>query len=282
MESITNSLPITVIRKMFGRYFSDNVGKSAAALAYYLIFSLFPLLIFLNAALSTLHFSPAALLDKLNIVLPQEIVALFTEYMNYIGALQSEVLLYAGLILTVFMLFRAVDSLTGSLLSVYRLQHGGLLHYLGVLAFCLLLMVAVFVFLFIMIISGNLLSDIGKYLYIPQWFLQLWAMLRLFLVPACMLLLLWFYYYMVGSGEYRMRQVLPGAIFSLSLWIAATLAFSYYIANMEGYSLLYGSLSTIMVLMLWLWITGVVLIMGGVFNHILLEERKARKPKNAE
>ena len=60
-----------------------------------------------------------------------------------------------------------------------------------------------------------------------------------------------------------------------------TMAFSYYVANMGGYSLLYGSLSTIMVLMLWLWLTGVVLIMGGVFNHTLLEEQNRRDKKKS-
>ncbi len=276
MKTVKNSLPVVVARRIFSRYFSDKVGQSAAELAYYLMFSLFPLLIFLNAALSTLNFSPEHLLEKLNIVLPEEIVSLFTEYMDYIGNLKSDVLLYAGLILTVFMLFRAVNSLTGSVMTVYRIQRHGILHYFGVLMFCLLLMVAVFVFLLVMILSGNLLSGLGRYLYIPELFLQLWDMLRLFLVPLCMLLMLWAFYHMVGRGQYHLRQSLPGAIFALVLWIAMTMAFSYYVANMGGYSLLYGSLSTIMVLMLWLWLTGVVLIMGGVFNHVLVEERKLR------
>ena len=109
MRTVKDSLPVAVIRQMFSRYFTDKVGQSAAELAYYLLFSLFPLLIFLNAALSTLNFSPELLLEKLNIVLPEEIVALFTEYMDYIGSLKSDVLLYAGLLLTVFMLFRAVN-----------------------------------------------------------------------------------------------------------------------------------------------------------------------------
>ena len=276
-KRFVNSFPVKVIRKMFGRYFTDHVGQSAAELAYYLMFSLFPLLIFLNAALSTLNFSPEALLEKLNIVLPQEIIDLFTEYMQYVGNLKSDVLLYAGLVLTVFMLFRAVNSLTGSVMAVYRMQHRGALHYLGVLAFCLLLMVGVFVFLFVMIFSGNLLRNLEKYLYIPPLFLQLWDLLRLFLVPLCMLLMLWVFYYMVGRGQYRLRESLPGAVFALSFWIAVTLGFSVYVANMGGYSLLYGSLSTIMVLMLWLWLTGAVLVMGGIFNHVLVTERNVRQ-----
>ena len=277
MKAIKNSLPMVVIRQMFGRYFTDKVGQSAAELAYYLMFSLFPLLIFLNAVLSTLHFSPQYLLDKLNIVLPQDVVDIFTEYMEYISGLKSDVLLYAGLFLTVLMLFRAVNSLTGSVMTVYRIRHSGVLHYFSVLIFCLLLMVAVFVFLLIMIFSGNLLSGLGKYLYIPPIFLQIWDMLRLFLVPLCMLLILWAFYYMVGRGQYRRRQSLPGAVFALVLWISMTLAFSFYVANMGNYSFLYGSLSTIMVLMLWLWLTGVVLIMGGVFNHVLMELNKETK-----
>lgn len=281
MRTVKDSLPVAVIRQMLSRYFTDKVGQSAAELAYYLLFSLFPLLIFLNAALSTLNFSPELLLEKLNIVLPEEIVALFTEYMDYIGSLKSDVLLYAGLLLTVFMLFRAVNSLTGSVMTVYRIRRDGVLHYFGVLMFCLLLLVAVFVFLLVLILSGNLLSGLGRYLYIPKLFLQLWDMLRLFLVPLCLLLMLWAFYHMVGRGQHRLRESLPGAVFSLVLWISMTMAFSYYVANMGGYSLLYGSLSTIMVLMLWLWLTGVVLIMGGVFNHTLLEEQNRRDKKKS-
>lgn len=262
---------MVVIRRMLGRYFTDKVGQSAAELAYYLMFSLFPLLIFLNAVLSTLNFSPQYLLDKLNIVLPQEVVDIFTEYMEYISGLKSDVLLYAGLFLTVLMLFRAVNSLTGSVMTVYRIRHSGVLHYFSVLIFCLLLMVAIFLFLLIIIFSGNILSGLGKYLYIPPIFLQIWDILRLFLVPLCMLLILWAFYHMVGRGQYQRRQSLPGAVLALVLWISMTLGFSFYVANMGNYSFLYGSLSTIMVLMLWLWLTGVVLIMGGIFNHILME-----------
>ena len=82
---------------------------------------------------------------------------------------------------------------------------------------------------------------------------------------------------MVGRGQYQLRESLPGAVFALSFWIAATLGFSVYVANMGSYSLLYGSLSTIIVLMLWLWLTGVVLVMGGIFNHVLVTERNARQ-----
>ena len=277
MRFLNNSMPVSIIRKLFHGYFDEKVGQSAAELAYYLMFSLFPLLIFLNAALSMLHFDPAELLEKLNIVLPQEIIALFTEYMEYIGGLRSDVLLYAGLILTIYMMFRAVNSLANSVMTVYHIRSRGAWRYLRVLTFCLLLLVAVFVFFLVLVISGNLLGGLRRYLYIPGWFLRLWGLLRLVLAPICMLLLLWAFYYMVGRGEYRPRESLPGAAFALTLWVGVTLGFSYYVANIGSYSLLYGSLSTIMVLMLWLWLTGVALIMGGVFNRALAETMRERK-----
>ena len=213
----------------------------------------------------------------MNIVLPQEIIALFTEYMEYIGGLRSDVLLYAGLILTIYMMFRAVNSLANSVMTVYHIRSRGAWRYLRVLTFCLLLLVAVFVFFLVLVISGNLLGGLRRYLYIPGWFLRLWGLLRLVLAPICMLLLLWAFYYMVGRGEYRPRESLPGAAFALTLWVGVTLGFSYYVANIGSYSLLYGSLSTIMVLMLWLWLTGVALIMGGVFNRALAETMRERK-----
>ena len=55
------------------------------------------------------------------------------------------------------------------------------------------------------------------------------------------------------------------------LWYVSTTGFSYYVNNMSRYSVLYGSLTAFMVLMLWFYLTGVVIILGGELNHILAD-----------
>ena len=75
------------------------------------------------------------------------------------------------------------------------------------------------------------------------------------------------------------RQVLPGALFSFGSWVLVSLVFSFYVDNIARYSLLYGSLGAIIVLMLWLYITCITLLLGPMLNHILLLRGGVLQPR---
>ena len=76
------------------------------------------------------------------------------------------------------------------------------------------------------------------------------------------------------AKKFLWREVYPGAIVSALGWIIASLGFSYYINNISNYSVLYGSVGAVFVLMTWLYITSMVLILGAEFNSILTIRRK--------
>lgn len=80
----------------------------------------------------------------------------------------------------------------------------------------------------------------------------------------------------VPNLHLRFREVWPGALFSLVAWILVSLGFSFYVDNMARYSVLYGSLAAIIVLMLWLYIVSMILLMGPQLNHTLVVMRLYR------
>ena len=83
--------------------------------------------------------------------------------------------------------------------------------------------------------------------------------------------------YMLAVGErLPVRRVLPGVISSLAAWLLVSMAFSYYVEHFAHYAELYGSIATIVVVLLWLYWSGAVLIMGAELNGALLELRKNR------
>ena len=86
-----------VLRQLGRRYFAHQVGRSAAELAYYLLFSLFPLLIFVNAAVSMLRLSTDMVSQALGAVLPAQAAELVNAYLTYIQGLDAPMLLYACL-----------------------------------------------------------------------------------------------------------------------------------------------------------------------------------------
>ncbi len=70
---------------------------------------------------------------------------------------------------------------------------------------------------------------------------------------------------------------MAGALFSLTLWLLISLIFSFYVDNLGNYSVLYGSLGAIIVLMLWLYLTSIVILLGTLVNHILMVMRYLRE-----
>lgn len=264
---------LQVIRQLVKRYFRDHVGQSAAELAYYLLFSLFPLLIFLHAAISMLHLSPQMLADTLGSILPPQAADLVITYLSYIQRLDTPLLLYACLFLTVYAVSRATTSLIRSLTHAYRLRRQSRFSLGAGVILTLLLLASLIVLMLLMVISENLLLQIDRYITLPDVLIRLWNLLRVMVAPLYMLLVLTGLYATVGYRHYRFRQALPGAVFVVVLGFVVSSAFSYYINHAARYSVLYGSLAAFMVLMLWLYLMGAVIILGGELNHILANRK---------
>lgn len=260
---------LRISRELVRRYFRDQVGRDAAELAYYLLFSLFPMVIFVNMAVSTLHLSIDMLSDAL--VLPPQLTGILDTYLTYIQGLDTHFLLYACLVLAVYAVSRSISSLLGSLTRAYGLERRGLFGAVASVSCAVLLLVSLLVLLVLAVVSENLLLWVGQYLTIPDLFIRLWSLLRTLVAPLYLFLVLSVLYAVVGFGRYRFAQALPGAGFAVVLWYLSTTVFSYYVGHMSRYSVLYGSLAAVMILMLWFYITGVVVILGGELNHILAD-----------
>lgn len=258
-----------VLRQLGRRYFAHQVGRSAAELAYYLLFSLFPLLIFVNAAVSMLRLSTDTVSQALGAVLPAQAAELVNAYLTYIQGLDAPMLLYACLFLTVYAVSRAITSLLRALSRAYHMTNPPRTNLVMGVLLAVLLLVSMVALLVLLVVSDKLLLRIDRYIALPDLLLRLWRLLRVMVAPVYMLLVMACFYAAVSFRQYRFRQALPGAVFSVVLGFAASLGFSWYLGHAGRYSVLYGSLSAFMVLMLWLYLMGAVILLGGELNHIL-------------
>lgn len=265
---------LRVIHQLTLRYFTDTVGRSAAELAYYLLFALFPTLIFLNAVISLLHLSESALVSNLGSILPPQVMEIITTYLSYIQGLDARVLLYACLVLAVYAISRAVVSLMRAVARAYRIPRQGVFNSIVGILMAIALMVVAVLLLVLIMVSENLLLEINQVITIPAVLIRIWGVLRLTVAPLLMFGLLAGFYAVVSFGKYTFWQSLPGAGGAVLSWFLLTSGFSYYMSNISRYSILYGSLTAFMVLMLWLHLTGVLLIMGGELNSVLAQTKK--------
>ena len=79
---------------------------------------------------------------------------------------------------------------------------------------------------------------------------------------------------MASNYKYSIKMIFPGSLFSAAGWIIISLAFSYYVKHFNNYTMIYGSIGGIIVLLLWLyWSTG-ILLLGSALNAVLISEKK--------
>ena len=258
------------------RYFDHHVARDSAALTYYLLFALFPLLIFLNNLVGLLAFDIDELLTQLAAIAPRDVVELIGQYLVYISRVSSKTLLWFSLIFTIYFPYRAVNALFLSVRKAYDIgMPTQVLRYqLRVLLYTLLLIVTLFLTLGLATIGRRVLSFINDYIYISDVFFRLWPTLRFVFLGAllfAMIVLL----YALALDDHSVRQgVLPGILASLVAWIGLSMLFSLYVERAARYSVIYGSIGGIIVVLLWLYLAATMLVLGAEFNNVLLNTKR--------
>lgn len=250
---------------------AHDVGKSAAALAYYLVFSFFPLLIFLSTLVGFLDLEPLTLGPGLQSLIPAQVVELINVYLTHVTELRSGNLLAASLLAALWLPMRAVDSLMKAVNAAYQVDNPRpTLRHQAVVALFTLFLMAVMILTLLLVLAGRrALTFLARYLPAIGPFIGLWNSLRFPLMGAAFFLALGVLYWIAPGVHGPHRRVLPGALAALVSWLVFSAGFSFYVENIANYSMLYGALGGVVVLLLWLYATGMVLVLGAELNHAL-------------
>ena len=120
MRALWEPSPVRFIREMVEMYFSKNVSRSAAELAYFLILTIFPVLICVNGFVGLLRLDPVELLSGIEEFLPRGTLDVVGEYVGYISTNQSTGMLVAGLTATLFSASAAFRALMNIMSDIYE------------------------------------------------------------------------------------------------------------------------------------------------------------------
>lgn len=266
-----------LVKRMVYRYFADGIPQAAAELSYFLLFSMFPLLMFVNSILARLDISIEGIAPVLE-MLPRTLRQLITTYLNQLSGTPSFSPMLIGIGLTLYFLSRAVRSMMRTVNDIYHVEVSrgmvkDVLISLGITAGFLVSVVCSFV----LVVAGRaLIRLLPQIVPIPQAVLDATHDASFWVMIAFIFLFLMLFNCVVPNLHLKFREVWPGALFSLVAWILVSWVFSFYVDNMARYSVLYGSLAAIIVLMLWLYIVSIILLMGPQLNHTLVVMRLYR------
>lgn len=246
-----------------------EVSALAAQLAYFFLLSFFPLLIFLVTLLPYLNIETTQVYSFLVNIMPDEVYRLIENTLNEILTIRNSSLLSIGVLGTIWSASKGINALIRALNKAYDTEtRGGMLDrglsLVFTIAFVIVIAVALILPVFGQQIGHFLFSIVG----IEEQFEIIWESLRWSMPPLLIFIVLMGIYWFVPNTKPRLKLmgVWPGALFSTLAWLAATYIFSFYISNFANYSATYGSIGGVIILMLWLYFTGIILIFGGILN----------------
>lgn len=254
-------------------YLDKKVSRASAQLTYYILLSLFPLLILVSAILGMLPLTDSHLLIDLTDALPAGVGVLLQDYLSYVQQNQSLPLLSGGIIMTVTAssaAFRGLMDIFGEVFG--QRVHGGLVGLFFSILLSLLLLVMIYGSLLVVLLGDWLLGMIRFLLDVPVLDYS-WRLAQLLMPFGLIFLFLALVYRLTARTPRHKRMILPGAFWAAVALVAATSLFSRFISISSRYTTVYGSLASVIILMLWLFLCSNILILGNIFNFVRAQHR---------
>lgn len=263
-----------IMRILISNFFSHNIGRNSAAIAYYLVFALFPFLIFISNLIGLLNLDIGSITNNLLFVLPNDIVDIIENYLKYVTQTSSRSLFVFTLFFSIYFPMRVSRGLMDSVRLAYHLNKPkhSFLYIFRQIGYTIILFVSISLTLFLLIMGRNFLEYISDLaviknrMEISEFLFILWDYLRFIIVGAVMFSALGMLYIMAQDKRMKITEILPGTVISLAAWLLVSMLFSSYVENFSNYSIIYGTLGTVIVLLIWLYLSSVILILGAELN----------------
>ncbi len=277
-EHIQKSDVKDIVKEVARSYFSDDLSKASAAFSYYLLFSIFPLLLLFSSLVAMTEISQVSLLQLLS-MLPGDIQRVISPVVTrYLGQISYSDFIRRIIMFSFFGIYflrRTTGSLMNTVNQIYHLPNRR--NGVGQLLFEILSaagFVFAIVFSFVIVILGRTIYTMVEYfLEIPEPIGWMWSYGRYLLAAGIMFLFVLLLYYFAPNCDMKFRDAAPGTIFTLLVWMIYTWFFTFYLNNINQYDALYGSISAIMVLMLWMYMTSIILFLGFELNYVLMKRK---------
>ncbi|MDM7920753.1 MAG: YihY/virulence factor BrkB family protein [Pyrinomonadaceae bacterium] len=257
----------------------DDILGNAAQVAFYFSFALFPLLLFLTSLIGLILNDKADLQAELFTILAQAMPAsaydLVAKTMAEVTSSASGGKLTFGILITLWSASAGVDNMRGTLNEVYNLEEtrswfkAKLVSLLLTLGIGVLILIALGFLVYGSQVIGLLIPvDSPVLLEALEW-----------IVILCLLLLAFalLYNFAPNHEPLEWKWISPGAVIGVVLWIVLSTAFRIYLRYFDNYSATYGSLGAMIILLFWLYLTALVILIGGAINAIFDERSGVKK-----
>ncbi|WP_102347774.1 YihY/virulence factor BrkB family protein [Bacillus sp. Marseille-P3661] len=257
--------------EFYYRFHHDEVVGLAAQLAYFFLLSLFPFLIFLITLIGYLPISQVDVLGIVSEYAPGQTMHLIETTLNEIMDKQRGGLLSFGVIATIWSASNGINAIIRAMNRAYDVKENRsfivsrLMAIVLTIAMIIVIIVALLLPVFGKAIGIFIFTNLG----LSESFLSVWNVMRIIISFFIMVIVLAALYRFAPNIRLTMREVWIGALFATVGWQIVSLAFSYFVTNFGNYSATYGSLGGIIILLIWFYLSAMVIVIGGEINAMI-------------
>jgi Predicted membrane protein len=274
------------LKRLYQEYEDNEVGDSAAAISYYLIFSLFPFLFFLAtlvAYIPSARASTDTLLERARAFLPSEAMGIVKTHLRELVDRPRPQLLTFGLAAAVYSASCGVDALRKGLNLAYDVKESRPLWKTSLLALGMTVGVGLLALagIALLVAGGSVGLWAARYLHIADEYVIVLRWIRWPIVAVMVTFGAALSYYVLPDVEQKFKFITPGSVTGTLVWFLTSWAFDTYVSHFGSYNVAYGSIGGVIVLLTWFFITGFILLMGGEMNAIIEQSTSDGKQAGA-
>jgi YihY family inner membrane protein len=277
------------IKRTAKEYRVDNLSDWAAALTYYAVLSIFPALLVLVSAIGlTGHSATQSLLNNIGQVAPNSVRQVLTTAIQNLQNSQSSagVIVVVSLVVALWSASGYIAAFMRASNAIYDVPEGRPVWKtvpirIGVTVVMLVLLAVSAV---AVVVTGGLADRIGKLIGIGSTAVTIWEIAKWPVLLVIVSFMFGLLYWASPNAKQGFRWVTPGGVLAVVLWLIASGAFAFYVAQFSNYNKTYGSLASVIIFLVWLWISNIAILLGAELNAELERGRSiaAGQPQEQE
>ncbi len=268
--------PIQLTKKVYSEVLDDNLLGRAAELAYNFLLAIFPAVLLLLSLFGLFaaraSIMRASLLGYFADFLPPAAYQMFVQTLNEVTKNTGGGKITFGIVFSLWFAAGGMTSMISTLNAAYHVREARSFVKVREIALGLTVVIAVLTVsaLALVLVGGHLAEVVGseiglRYAIVLAWKILHWPLAVLFLVLAFSII----YYVAPDLKEQHWYWITPGSVVGVALWLAASGMFRAYLHFFNTYSRTYGSLGAAIILLVWLYVTGLAFLIGGEINAVI-------------
>ena len=258
------------VKEMYYRLMYDEISLLSANLSYYFILSLFPMLIVVLALTPYFKIDQQFLLEKIQNFAPGDLGNYLFDMISEVLNNKNNTIITVGIVFTLWSASSGIYGIIIAFNNAFRVRDGRIWIVTKLISVVItaLFLVGMFVVLALVVFGKQLTYLLFHKFNLDEGFYNLWSVLN-YSFPILFTFIVFVFLYIMGPNlKLKAISILPGSIFATVSWTLVSRLFGYYIDHFSSYIKTYGTIGAFMAFIIWLYITGYILIIGAEINAI--------------